>query len=293
MTMLNPHCATSRTISIPGRIALYLCVVLGWSSLELGARAQTASPVPDSASISVSSIVTAYAKGQDEKEQVTKEINAEQDKKTKLVASQTALQTKQTAGDHQARLFNDAPPQVALRRDLANYKATCEGKMHYGAEITRCDNAAASIRPRLDHNNKTMNNYFAQYHALGDQIQQAENEIVLADAKIKKLQNYLSWLTDANNKISTTLHQDCAGLDSNPTIEDLKHRCGNIQFDNARADLQPCTSDSRCASWQIYTKPSRTPEQAIQDYKNSGNPNASPNAHLDSIKVPSPGANSR
>jgi hypothetical protein len=46
-------------------------------------------------------------------------------------------------------------------------------------------------------------------------------------------------------------------------------------------------------SWEIYTKPSRTPEQAIQDYKNSGAPNASPNPGLDRRNVPSPAVNSK
>jgi hypothetical protein len=162
--------------------------------------------------------------------------------------------------------------------------------MLYGADIGRCSAALASINPRLNYNNTTMQGYFAQVQGFQGQVQNADNEIVVVDARITKLKNYLSWLTDANNKIATTLQKDCAGLESNPTIEELKLRCGNIQFDNARVDLAPCITP-RCQGWEIYTKPRRTPEQAIQEYRDSGRPNAAPNPGLDHANVPSPTAN--
>jgi hypothetical protein len=166
------------------------------------------------------------------------------------------------------------------------------GRMLYGGDISRCAAAHDSIIPRFTNHNDTMNSYLGQFNAAQGQVQETKNEITLADAKITKLRNYLSWLTDANNRISTTLHEDCAGLKSNVTIEELKHRCGNIQFDNANVKLPACTTEA-CASWVVYAnmKPKRTPEQAIQDYKNSGAANPTRNPGLDKTNVPAPTEN--
>ena len=57
-----------------------------------------------------------------------------------------------------------------------------------------------------------MQGYSTQYHTLQGQIQNTANEIVLVDAKITKLKNYLSWLTDANNKISYDVKSGLHGL---------------------------------------------------------------------------------
>ena len=150
--MLNIFSGKSRVIFGLTRIALYCCATFGWAGLGEGARAQSAATAPPSQNvpnaISVSSIVTAYAKGQDEKDMVTKEIKLDEDKKARLGAKKAAQEAKQADVDHKARLFNDAPAQVAMRADLANYKATCEGRVLYGADIGRCDAAHASIDPR-------------------------------------------------------------------------------------------------------------------------------------------------
>jgi hypothetical protein len=288
MSELNSRSVPSRAVSNPARSLPVVYFVLILSCLFFGKTVYAQVDAP----IAVSSIVNAYAKGQEEKDKVIKDIKVEQDKKQALVLKEQQQETERDTRDHEARLFNDSPESQAVKRDLDNYNATCNGRRLYGADISRCNNAAASITPRLNYHNNTMNNYFAQFNASQQQIQATTNEIVLVDARITKLQNYLSWLTDANNKISTTLHQECAGLQSNPTMEELKLRCGNIQFDNARVNLPPCTTE-RCESWVIYTKPRRTPEQAIQDYKSSGTQSRTPNPGLDRTNVPSPTGNQK
>jgi hypothetical protein len=302
MRKLNSYSISSPVLSNPSGslTAIYFIVILGCLVSDKVVRAQGAAPPQSSqaspnavdAPIAVSSIVNAYAKGQEESHKVVEEIGIEQGKKQALVVKKQQQETERDTRDHKARLFDDSPESQRMKKDLANYNATCTSagmpKTVYGADIARCTSAAASIGPRLNYHNNTMNNYFTQFNASQQQIQAITNEIVLVDARITKLQNYLSWLTDTNNKISTTLHQDCEGLDSNPTIEELKHRCGNIQFDNARVKLPPCDTDSRCQSWVIYTRPSRSPEQAIQDYKNSGAASPTHNPGLDRANVPSP-----
>jgi len=225
-------------------VAVLLAVTLGCLSLAIGVYAQAPTTPQDSGGanrpIAISSLVNAYAKGQAEKGTLTKEIKVEESNRKTLVVTQGAEETNRDNIDHQARTFNDSDESQTLSRDMDNYRATCAGKMLYGADISRCAAALNSINPRLADHNAKMNSFRDQVNAAEGQVQETKNEIVLADAKITKLRNYLSWLTDADSRMSTTLHEECAGLKSNLTIEELKHRCGNIQFDNARVRLPAC-----------------------------------------------------
>jgi hypothetical protein len=268
---------------IPGlkrRVVCYVAVaVVGIVCLMLGDMVLAQSPTDDG------SVVYVVAKVKDEKKKVTEEISQATINANTLAAAQPQAEQKRDDIDHQARLFNDSAESQQLSNDVANYKATCEGKMLYGGDIGRCNSSAASITPRLAQHNEAFTNLRAQFDAQDALVQREKNDQVLANARITKLKNYLSWLTAADNKLSMVLAKSCN--DINGTIEELKHRCGNVQFDAANADLPACDTE-RCEAWTIYAKPLRTPEQAIQDYKNSGQPNAAPNPHLDNRPVPPP-----
>jgi hypothetical protein len=231
------------------------------------------------------SVVYVVAKVKDEKKKVTEELAQATASANALAAAQTQAEQKRDDIDHRARLFNDSGDSQKLGNDVGSYKATCEGQRLYGADISRCNNAAASITGRLAQHNETMTSLKTQFDDQDAVVQQKKNEQVLAQARITKLRNYLSWLTTADDKLTTVLAKSCAN--TNGTIEELKHRCGNIQFDAAAADLPACETE-RCQAWTIYTKAQRTPEQAIQDYKNSGQQNPAPPPHLDNRPVPAP-----
>jgi hypothetical protein len=78
------------------------------------------------------------------------------------------------------------------------------------------------------------------------------------------------------------------------TVRDYDTCKGKMPADDARrpaarVGLPPCeTATERCRAWVIYAAPPRTPEQAIQDYKNSGAQSPAPNPLLDAHPGPPP-----
>ena len=224
-------------------------------------------------------------KVRDEEKKVTDQIAQ---KTTNVVALSAAVsQAEQRRGDvdHQARVFNDSPESQKLGQDSADHDAACAGKALQRAEYERCQSWKNSIDGRVDQHNTTFAEFRRRYDAEDEEVTTKTGELVLENAGITKLQNYLSWLT-ASEK---ALVKDCKNVPDNATIEELKHRCGNIQFDGARVDLPACETE-RCKDWNwaAFGKPQRTPEQAIEDYKNSGKANPTPNPILDKTSVPPP-----
>jgi hypothetical protein len=159
--------------------------------------------------------------------------------------------------------------------------------MLYGADIARCNNWAASLKPRTEEHNRIFNGLTSRYNAKVALVQQIQNDRVLAEAEITKLRNYLSWLKAAEAKLRASFAKSCTDMPANATIEELKNRCGNVQFDFTSADLPECLTE-RCKAMVIYAKPARTPQQAIQEYINSGNASPAPNPRLDNGSVPQP-----
>lgn len=233
------------------------------------------------------SSVYLIAKVQGEKTQINNDIDQASVKRDALTAKQIQAETERDDIDHKARLFNDSPKSQQLVKEIASYKATCEGRMLYGADIARCDNASASIKPRTAEHNRIFADLTSRYNAKNALVQQIKNERVLADAEITKLQNYLSWLKAAEEKLHASLAKSCTDMPANATIEELKNRCGNVQFDLANEHLPECETE-RCKAMIIYAKPARTPQQAIQEYINSGNASPKPNPRLDKGSVPPP-----
>jgi hypothetical protein len=224
-------------------------------------------------------------KVRDEEKKVTDQIAQKSANVAALSTSVSQAEQRQSDVDHQARIFNDSPESQKLSQDAADHDAACAGKALQRAEYDRCQSWKGSIDTRVDQHNATFAEFRRRYDAEGDEIGTKTNELVLEKAGMTKLQNYLSWLR-ASEK---ALVKDCQNVPDNATIEELKHRCGNVQFDGARVDLPACETE-RCKDWNwaSFGKPQRTPEQAIQDYKSSGKANPTPNPLLDKTPVPPP-----
>lgn len=226
-------------------------------------------------------------KVKDETKEVTAEISQKNANVTALSTEVSLAQKKGDDFDHQARALYDSAEGQKLRQDAAEHDAACAGKVMQPAEYSHCEDWKNSVQARVDRQNEMMIELHRQFVAQQEEVARRNNELVLAKAAVAKLQNYLSWLTAADSKLSTSLAKSCKNMSSNATLEELKHRCGNIQFDAASVGLPPCETE-RCQGWVMYAKPQRTPEQAIQDYKNSGKQNPTPNPLLDKKSVPPP-----
>lgn len=265
-----------------------ICLATGhaWAANAAKHRPPAHAAKPAATIPEAESEVYTVKKVRDEEKKVTGEVSEAAAEATSAHSLVDDAVAARDAVDHQARLFNDSAESQQLTADKDAYNASCAGKMLYGADIGRCDSWKASVLARMQAHDRTFLAYKAQFDALDARVRLLRNNAVLADAKITKLKNYLSWLTATDDRLATSLSHDCKGA-SGKTLEELKHRCGNIQFDGARADLPPCDTEM-CRSFVLVMTPPRTPEQAIQDYKNSGKANPTPNPLLDKGKVPPP-----
>ncbi|HZF08976.1 MAG TPA: hypothetical protein VFE33_09325 [Thermoanaerobaculia bacterium] len=244
-------------------------VALGVAGLMLsnGVLAQEA-PIAEE-----DSLVYVVAKSHAEIKRVKEEVGQATTTINTLADSLTQAVQKRVDIDHQTRQFDNSAENQRLDKDRDDFSASCAGRRVYGSDVARCQNALTSIDQRTGVFNERVTELHAQYYAQVALIQRLVNDQVLANARITKLKNYLSWLAAADGKLSMALAKSCDNMPSNATIEELKHSCGNIQFDAAYVDLPTCEAETeRCKAWIIYAKPQRTPEQAIQDYRDSGGP---------------------
>jgi hypothetical protein len=243
--------------------------------------------------------VYAVAKVRQEQKRVVEDIAFAKSRVETLKQRRDDLDSATQEIDHQARIYDDSPESVQGARDAEDYKARCAGKQLYGSDISRCESLYNSIAPRMAAHNQKMQEYFERVRAGQASVQQANNELVLAQARVQKLTIYLSWLTSTETTIDHALESACGAWAFGRSLEELKHRCGNIQFDGADLKLEPC-NDELCVPINQFFRsrsvvsrtPTRTPEQAIEEYKKSGPANPGPKMKDGQIAVPAPGSTS-
>jgi len=267
------------SLSVTAIGVAYTCLMLSGSALAQNVKK---APIAEE-----DSTVYVVGKVQEEKKKVTDEISQITASANDLAAKQSQAEQKRDDFEQKGRAFANSDEVKQFIKDHEAHDAACARGGLSAGEYARCQSTLVSINERTDRVNATIESYVAQFRAQRALAQQLANDHTLAMARIEKLKNYLSWLTAADGKLSMALAKSCKNMPGNATIEELKHRCGNIQFDAARADLPACETE-RCEAWVRYAKPQRTPEQAIQDYRNSGQQNPTPNPLLDRRPVPPP-----
>ncbi len=137
------------------------------------------------------------------------------------------------------------------KKNYDDYQRTCAGKTLYGAQIASCSTWKSKLEILLQRHNQTMMNFKAKFDAANRKVQEAKNEAVLARAAVQKLKNYKSWLDLAIVKMADDLQKQCGASGASP--EEMKHRCGNVQFDGARLSLPPCEGD-KCRPLRMYMR---------------------------------------
>ena len=74
------------------------------------------------------------------------------------------------------------------------------------------------------------------------------SEITIANARVQKLRNYRDQL---QSNLDEELRMSCAGLSASPSMEEIKNKCGNVQFDGASIGLPPCQT-ARCREYESH-----------------------------------------
>lgn len=161
------------------------------------------------------------------------------------------LQQEATKIDAAAATYNNSVEVQREKKNYDDYQRTCAGKMLYGAQIAACGSWKSKLEVVLRRHNQTMMDFKAKFDAANRKVQEAKNEAVLARFAIQKLKNYKSWLDLAIGKLAADLQQQCGASSASP--EEMKHRCGNVQFDAARLNLPPCEGD-KCRPLHMYMR---------------------------------------
>ena len=122
----------------------------------------------------------------------------------------------------------------------AAFNAACSGRMLEGVEYSNC----LSRKENLESYRRTTEPKLMQMERHDDELNRqylsSDNDIVVGQAKIQKLTNYKSQLESRLSDLRRSLANQCPDVSANASLEELKHKCGNIKFDNSRPALPPC-----------------------------------------------------
>jgi hypothetical protein len=182
------------------------------------------------------SLVYAIAKVQAEDEGVKDKIKDARDKVSKAKADGSALvqeyQQMKASFDAQEARYHSA---------VNTFNGNCAGKPMStpGCDsLNRAANAEQAAAEQLMH----------QATQVAEKVQAASNDIVLANAQVQKFVNYESQLQAAITRMKAKLAGQCSNVSAYSSLEEMKLKCGNVQFDGAPSDLPACTTE-RCLQY--------------------------------------------
>jgi hypothetical protein len=186
------------------------------------------------------------SKVRSEKEGIDLEIaKAKGEVNSFAAAMQKAIEERNQI-DKQARNLIDSDESVRLRQQAVSYKTSCDGVKLYGQAIEQCKREFDLINPRLEKLQLDIDRLKAQFDEKSRIATENSNSKVLAEARIRKLMNYQSWLVSAEARMLSLILNMCTKAEGFTSLEDLKTRCGNVQFDGAMQDalrLPLCESE--------------------------------------------------
>ena len=198
------------------------------------------------------SAVYAVAKVQAEVSGIDDEIAAERnkgkDRLRRVQAIPTEMQNKLQAEMAKFKSTQDKRWEPSQRL-IDQYNSACGGRQMPVAEVAKCDSWAANIKsqvtPIAEDIRQKMGKKQEDVAKQLDQeyereMREISNENVLSEFRIKKLTNYKSGLLGSLDKMERYLAVQCPGMSN---MEEMKLKCGNVQFDGANVALPECTTE--------------------------------------------------
>lgn len=124
-------------------------------------------------------------------------------------------------------------------RTRADYNERCATRsmVRDSAEHRSCQqlqSQAVSLTQSLE---REMDGLISQHNNLMGRYRNTKNQEVSYEAQIQRLENWKSQVGPALTQLKGAIRAGCRNI-SNP--EQLKHECGNLQFDRASTQLRPC-----------------------------------------------------
>lgn len=181
------------------------------------------------------SLVYAIAKQEAEIVGVNQEID-----QTKSSVSQLQAQKQRHAEE-----FNDIGTKYdALRQQFTqhaeSYNSACAGRP---ANTGNCQSQRAAVQSEHDRLEPPLLQMEQRGTELSAAMREDSNNITLAQFKVQKLTNYKSQLEAAVARLKANLAGHCTGITATSSLEEMKNKCGNVQFDGTSTDLMSCTTD--------------------------------------------------
>jgi chromosome segregation ATPase len=184
--------------------------------------------------------VYAIAKQQAEITGVDQEIGQTQEKISQL-------QTQSSAIDKEAYNISIESQHIKQQshEHVASWNSACADRP---VNTGNCAAQGAAVRAEVARVDATLPKMKQQFDNLHRKFQGIAQEIVLAQFRVQKLTNYKSQIEAAVARLKADLAGQCTGITPASSLEEMKNKCGNVQFDGTSATLPPCTTD-RCREY--------------------------------------------
>ena len=183
------------------------------------------------------SLVYAIEKTQTEDTGVKQEIKDAQKAESEAEGNlDTLKEEKQQVKQRYEELYKSYSSSVNT------FNEQCKGKPE---ETFGCASLKSAAIERKAADEPTLRKMTEDNTRLAEQIKTASNNAVMARARVQKLTNYESQLQAAIARMKVRLAGQCAKVTAHASLEEMKLKCGNVQFDAASPDLPECTTE-RC-----------------------------------------------
>lgn len=142
---------------------------------------------------------------------------------------------------------------------IEKYNSSCGGQLMPEAAVAQCNAEAERIKSEVspvaegfgrDVGAKAKEVEARLTREYAGRVRELSNATVLSQARIKKLTNYKSDLWQNLTKLEAFLKVQCPDIYN---LEEMKLKCGNVQFDGANAHLPECTTD-RCREYDAMPR---------------------------------------
>lgn len=193
-----------------------------------------------------------------EKTEISRELPSLE---TKMATLGTLVRGEEQSMHSLEKEFNEKKRvHDSIQQNFANrveqWNRDCTGRMLYGAEYQNCKSRQEQLmafkhqnEPKLRQMEADAERMKADYASLQNQHRQHRNDLTLAQTRSQKLRNYLSQLEVRLNALDRAIRASCPSASAKASDEEIKLKCGNVQFDRAREDLPPCETD-KCREWE-------------------------------------------
>ncbi|GMQ94984.1 MAG: hypothetical protein BMS9Abin13_094 [Patescibacteria group bacterium] len=123
------------------------------------------------------------------------------------------------------------------REELQKYNTRCLGRPLLGDHYRSCKAKQERLQQYKNAKQPELRRMITRVRELGRQYQETANEITLTKSGIQKKVNYKSRLEARLQSLRKRIIDACRNVPAGASDEEIKLKCGNVQFDGANSNL--------------------------------------------------------